>query len=305
MMKQVYTYFLLVSVLVSILSCTNKESYDQASTLNWETIQDSTDIVVSTEGFSGPEAVRYDSLQDVYFVSNFNGNGGERDANGFISKVSYDGSVDSMRFMVGTETHPLHAPRGMYITGDTLWAADVDGVHGFNRLTSEQLAFIDFSGFEPGFLNDIVQAPDGHLYVTDTGKGVVYTISGKTPSLAIDSLPSPPNGITLDPSTGKIVLAPWGGGTTFHNLAPGKPGFEDFARAAGGGNFDGIEFVNGKLVAASQIDSSLHVLAGGEDQILVKTPGRPADIGIDTKRLRVAVPYIALNRVDIWELPKD
>jgi hypothetical protein len=30
--------------------------------------------------------------------------------------------------------------------------------------------------------------------------------------------------------------------------------------------------------------------------------GRPADIGIDTRRQRVAVPYVALNRVDIWSL---
>ena len=29
-------------------------------------------------GFSGPEAVRYDPDQDVYFVANFNGDGGER-----------------------------------------------------------------------------------------------------------------------------------------------------------------------------------------------------------------------------------
>jgi hypothetical protein len=34
-------------------------------------------------------------------------------------------------------------------------------------------------------------------------------------------------------------------------------------------------------------------------------PGRPADIGVDTRRGRVAVPYIALNRVDIWALPRD
>jgi hypothetical protein len=31
-------------------------------------------------------------------------------------------------------------------------------------------------------------------------------------------------------------------------------------------------------------------------------PGRPADIGIDTRRGHVAVPYIALNRVDVWSL---
>jgi hypothetical protein len=33
--------------------------------------------------------------------------------------------------------------------------------------------------------------------------------------------------------------------------------------------------------------------------------GAPADIGIDTRRNRVAVPYIDLDRVDIWQLPDD
>jgi hypothetical protein len=31
--------------------------------------------------------------------------------------------------------------------------------------------------------------------------------------------------------------------------------------------------------------------------------GEPADIGIDTRRQHVAVPYLDLNRVDIWRLP--
>ena len=36
---------------------------------------------------------------------------------------------------------------------------------------------------------------------------------------------------------------------------------------------------------------------------LVRVAGRPADIGVDTKRRQVAVPYIALDRVDLWQLP--
>lgn len=303
-MTHFYSRLLPVVLLIgfAILSCTQRESSDQQA-LNWKSVQDSTDIVVSVDGFSGPEAVRYDSGLDVYFVSNFNGPGGERDANGFISKVSPDGSVDSMRFMTGTETRPLHAPRGMYITGDTLWVADVDGVHGFDKVTGEQLAFVDFIAFEPGFLNDIVEGSDGSLYVTDTGKAAVYRIENGSTSIAVESLPSPPNGITIDDDN-NLVLAPWGGAITFFNLNESESGFSDYAEAQSGGNFDGIEFLDGRLLAASQVDSSLHVLYEGEDHIAVHVPGRPADIGLDTQRRQVAVPYIDLNRVDIWQLPE-
>ncbi|HUG40860.1 MAG TPA: hypothetical protein VMM12_10255, partial [Longimicrobiales bacterium] len=34
-------------------------------------VQDSTDIVFSVTGLSGPEAVRYDPDQDVYFIASF------------------------------------------------------------------------------------------------------------------------------------------------------------------------------------------------------------------------------------------
>lgn len=116
-------------------------------------VRDSTAILFSVTGLAGPEAVRYDPDQDVYFVANFGESGREpRDANGFISRVSAeDGTVEELRFMTGTAATPLHMPRGMVIRADTLWVADVDGVHGFLRRTGRHAAFIDFTPHEPGF----------------------------------------------------------------------------------------------------------------------------------------------------------
>jgi hypothetical protein len=37
----------------------------------------------------------------------------------------------------------------------------------------------------------------------------------------------------------------------------------------------------------------------------VRLGGRPADIGVDVRRQRVAVPFVARGRVEIWELPRD
>lgn len=308
-MKRILTNILPIVLLMSMatLSCT-QETTEQSENeigsdeLTWESVQDSTDIVASIDGFSGPEAVRYDPGQDVYFVANFNGDPAG-DANGFISRLSPEGTIESLEFMTGTDEHPLHGPRGMYITGETLWAADADGVHGFDKSTGEQVAFVDFTSFEPGFLNDIVEGADGNLYVTDTGKSTVYIIEDETPSILVENLPAPPNGITIDGSN-NLVLAPWDGATSFPVLVEGEPGYEEYTQAQSGGNFDGIEFVNDRLIAASQVDSSLHVLYEGEDHVALNVPGRPADIGIDTERNQVAVPYIDLNRVDIWQLPE-
>lgn len=270
---------------------------------SWESVQDSGDRLHSVEGLNQPEAVRYDPDQDLYFVSNFNGSGSAADSNGYVSSVTADGTIHRMLFISGTDRYPMHAPRGMDLKGDTLFIADLSGVHAYNRKTGAQLGFVDFRIFDPGFLNDVVVGSDGAVYVTDTGNAAVYRIRGLQVAGAVDSLQVAPNGITLNPETGELVLAPFGGSRTFYALSD-QPEPSVFTEAESGGNFDGIEFHYDRLIAASQSDSSLHVLRDGSDRVYIRLPGQPADIGIDTRRDRVAVPYIALNRVDIWQLPR-
>ena len=269
-------------------------------------LQDSADVVYSVTGLEGPEAVRYDPEQDVYFVANFGARDDDtRDSNGFISRIAAaDGRVESLRFMTGSAAHPLHQPRGMFIRGDTLWVADVDGVHGFLAGSGRHAAFIDFTRHEPGFLNDIAVGPDGLLYVTDTGRGRVYRIraDGVAEIAVEDERTGPPNGITWDASRSAFLLAPWGGETTLRSWDPVSGEIRDVATLVGG-RFDGIEVVEGDVLVTSQDDTTLYLLEDGRVRPLARTRGRGADIGVDTRRGRVAVPYIALNRVDVWVIP--
>lgn len=267
---------------------------------DWAQTQSTDDILFSIEGLSGPEAVRYDSEQDVYFVSNFNS---REEGDGFITKADAEGTVVDLKFMVGTDEYPLNDPRGMFIISDELYVADAQGVFVFNKKTGDLHRFIDFSSFEPGFLNDISADADGTLYVTDTGKTQLYRIVDNTPEIYIESVPIYANGITLDPSTNNFVLGSWRGETKIYGFDESGTikQYADFT----GGLFDGLEFVGENLIVTSQADSSLkHYVPGERDRIMVKTPGRPADIGLDTKRYRIAVPYIALDRVDVWAIPR-
>lgn len=56
----------------------------------------------------------------------------------------------------------------------------------------------------------------------------------------------------------------------------------------------------GAIVSASQADNSLHVMHNGTDRQALSLAGRPADIGVDRKRRRIAVPYVSLDRVDLY-----
>ena len=49
---------------------------------------------------------------------------------------------------------------------------DADAVRGFHRRSGAPLAAVDFSGVNPGFLNDVAAGPDGAVHVTDTGIGI-------------------------------------------------------------------------------------------------------------------------------------
>lgn len=296
-MKSLSAILLLFIVLTS---CTSEAK--QTTTSDFETVQDSTSILFTVKGLSGPEAVRYDETQNVFFISNFNGGGSDLDSNGFITKVDAKGNTVDLKFMTGTKESPLHAPRGMYIEEGSLWVADVLGVHVFDTKTGAHQKFIDFSSFEPGFLNDVSSDGSGAIYVTDTGKPIVYKIKDDSASIFLDELPIYPNGVTYNSKDEIFVLAPWRQDTTFYSFnASGEVNKHYIFQ---GGNFDGIEFVDEHLLVASQIDQSIRVHNGIENRILIHTIGRPADIGIDRSNKIIAVPYISLNRVDFWGFSK-
>ena len=262
--------------------------------------------VAVREGFVAPEAVRYDPEQDLYFVSNWGtGPAGARDNNGFISRMRPDGTVDSLRFIAGGAGGvTLHAPRGMTIVGDTLWVADADAVRGFHRRSGAPLAAVDFSGVNPGFLNDVAAGADGAIYVTDTGRNTIHAVRGG-PTLALgDSALGSPNGITWDAANGRFLVVPFGGARDIRAWRPGSRTLESVGTSTGA-RYDGVEVLaGGRILVASQADTSLHLFTGGQGRVLLRTGGPPADIGVDTRRNRVAVPIVALNRVEIWELPR-
>ncbi|MFL5559078.1 MAG: SMP-30/gluconolactonase/LRE family protein, partial [Gemmatimonadaceae bacterium] len=282
-----------VAVAVSV-GCSSPRSNDAAPDTATRAQSDPARPIASPGGFSQPEAVRYDPDQDVYFVSNWGpGDVEGKDNNAFISRMTPEGAVRQLRFIAGgSGGATLHSPRGMTIVGDTLWVVDADAVRGFNRRTGAPLATVDFSTLKLGFLNDIAAAPDA-LYVTDTGTNLIYRIAGGRISVAFSgpALGSP-NGITWDASGRRFIVVPYGGDTVINAWTPGSKTLSVIGKSRGS-KFDGVEILlGGRVLVASQKDSSLHLFAGGTGRPIIRTGGAPADIAVDTKRNRVAVPFV-------------
>lgn len=272
--------------------------------------------VAQVTGLSAPESVRYDPDQDLYFVSSVVGNPGDRDGQASILVLGPEGEIRDSGFVRGgARGVVLNAPKGMVLVGDTLWVTDIDAVRGFDRHSGAPVASIDLAPLGATFLNDIAAGPDGILYITDTGLKFdaqgemshagpdrIFQIRGRTPAVALESAAlAGPNGITWDSAGRRFLVVPLNG-TTIVAWAPGDTAVTPVATGPGG--FDGVEMVAGAgVLATSWADSSLWLFQGDSGRSIVSGVNGPADIGIDTRRHRVAIPSLAEGRVEIWTLP--
>ncbi len=292
----------LAIILVTLAACKKQE---QAA------VAPPADTAMSlADSFQTPESVLYDSVADVYLVSNINGSPVAKDDNGFISRVAPDGHVLALKWIDGaSDSVQLSAPKGSAIHGDTLFVADIDAVRLFDRTSGRQLGSRVIRGAT--FLNDVAAGPDGTIYFTDsglraagaglasTGTDAVYRFDARGNAVAIirgDSL-GRPNGITVDASGAYVVT--FGSGAAYHLDAAGlRTAFPKPPH----GQLDGIvEVAGGPFYISSWEDSSVVAVNPPSDLYTMRVHGvpSPADIGYDTRRHRLLIPSFLTNRIEI------
>jgi len=264
-------------------------------------------------GFQAPESVKYDAELDVWYVANINGLPLDKDGNGYISRLKGDGTMDSLKFIAaGVNGVKLDGPKGMALQADTLWVADITNLRGFNRKTGMPVASVALKGSK--FLNDVAIGDDG-IYVTDTGiegtkSGMghpgpdrIYRVSPThqaTIAIQNDSLAGP-NGIAWDGVGRRFLVVPFFGKTVVA-WTPGSKAIVPVGPTKG--QLDGIEPLGGtRFLITSWADSSLDVFDNGKVTPVSTDLPSPADIGVDTKRNRVAIPLLMENRVEFRALP--
>jgi sugar lactone lactonase YvrE len=269
-----------------------------------------------TGGMNVPESVRYDADLDVFFVSNISGNPTMKDGNGFISIVRADSTgvtrmlVESGKAAGGGKAITLNAPKGMAIIGDTLWVADIDVMHAINKRTGASIADVSVPGAT--FLNDVAVGADGAVYFTDTGikfdasgnithPGVnrIFRLAGRALTTVAegDSLRNP-NGLAWDATGKRWLLAPFDG-KDVQTLAGGAR--TPTVLASGPGQYDGIEMLaDGRVLVSSWADSSVYVISNGAMTKMVSGVEAPADIGVDTKRMVLAIPRFNAGKIEYY-----
>lgn len=269
------------------------------------------------DGLDQPESVQYDPRQDLFFVSSMAGYGSVKNGMGYIAQFAADAPERWEVFIrSGVAGARLDAPKGMTLQGDTLWVADIDVLRGFHRVTGTPLAQIDLAAHGAVLLNALTLAPDGTLYITDSGivmspKGVLYVGGDKIFAVAPDGRISVaaegpelghPNGITWDPE-GRLLVASFAPFSS--ELYSVGSGGERAVVERGSGRFDGVKMLpDGRIAVTSWNDSSLYIITEGRQERVVRHLWQPADLGVDTRRNRVAIPLVLPGRVELWELPR-
>lgn len=149
-------------------------------------------------GYDQPASALHDPQADVYLVSNVCGAPLAKDGNGYIARVAPEANSMQRHWIAGGKNGvTLHAPKGMAISGDMLFVADIDVVRMFERETGRARGGIAIPGATS--LDDVAAAPDGAIYVTDSGldaslqparPGAIWRVSWRTPL--------PANGFPID-----------------------------------------------------------------------------------------------------------
>lgn len=272
------------------------------------------DVVIADVGFSTPESVLHDAASDVYLVSNINGGPLDADGNGFISRVSPDGTVQTLKWIEGGANGvTLNAPKGMAIQDGVLYVADITCLRMFDAGTGAPKGEACPEGAT--FLNDVAAGGDGTIVFTDSGlkaapegfapsgTEAVYRLTvsdgGIAPVTQDTAALGAPNGVAV--GTEGITVVTFTSGEAYRIGADGKrhPVMPPSKR-----QLDGVVVLpDGGLLASSWGDQCVYHLApGGVMTKALSGVEAPADIGFDATRNRVLVPLFNANRVILHTL---
>jgi hypothetical protein len=269
-------------------------------------------IVVKDVGFKTPESVLYDPEADVYLVSNVNGSPFEQDDNGFISKVGPAGNVIELKWIDGAKADvALNAPKGMALSGNVLYVADITWVRLFDRKTGKPKGKLGVPGST--FLNGMATAKDGTVYLSDSGlkpgkegfapsgSDAVYKIGKRMQAERVlkDKDLKGPNGVA---AADKGVWVASFGGKEIFRIGPDKK--KQDVTEVPKGQLDGlVRLPDGTLLVSSWEASTIFAKRpGAKFEPVITDVKSPADIGYDTKRNRVLVPLFQADRVQIHPL---
>ncbi|HYY67021.1 MAG TPA: hypothetical protein VE572_01600 [Nitrososphaeraceae archaeon] len=270
-----------------------------------------------------PESVIYEPNENVLFVSNIDGPPDRKDKQGFISKVSpLNGSIIELNWVTG-----LDAPKGMTIINNNdnnklLYVSDITDLLEIDSNSGKIINRYNAPG--SAFLNDVASDNQGHIYVSDTVKNIIYRLDTKSLRNSSNNntslqlwLQSPelngPNGLYVDNTNNKLIVVSFGafskpGGSIkvidLQNHTISSLGKEGTAVPIGG--LDGIEAdTTGRhYYVTDGASGKLYIVNSngtGYETLDLQKQGT-ADLGIILDQDMIIIPMIQGNKLEAYRI---
>ncbi|MBI4432588.1 MAG: SMP-30/gluconolactonase/LRE family protein [Candidatus Omnitrophica bacterium] len=252
--------------------------------------------------FDSPESMVVDPEDGSYYVSNLAGSPTEKDSNGYISKISSSGNIVIQKFIGGKKGDAiLHSPKGLALSGNELFVADIDTIKVFNKKSQKLTAIVDLSKHHVKFLNDLALDAEGDLYVTDMFANRIFKIKPKKAYEVTvykgGPLLSRPNGLLVNPRSKNLMVATFDPGMILeidsfggiHILKKGLKGLDgmDYDRE---GNLYVSSFEMGEIYKIER-------MGRGPLTTFLKGLTTPTDIAYDRKKNELLIPSMKANTV--------
>ena len=282
--------FLFLSVFAGLIisACTSNTGKKATEPVTGYELKEtwSTDTVFKT-----PESVLYDEVRDVIYVANMNLNPVEKDAMGFISRLSTTGEVLDLEWI-----KDIKEPKGMGVFGNLLYVTAVTDLVIIDLDEAKVIQTIPVEG--AAFLNDLAIDATGLVYFTDSRTGKIHTYKEGKVSEWVTGLTSP-NGLYTEDS--RILLAT----SSFNSVDPATGAVTMLTDSIGHG--DGIEFtgMSGYYLVSDWSGEIFLINPDYSKTSLLITRDQKkntADIGFMQENKTVLVPTFFDNRVVAYEL---
>jgi hypothetical protein len=253
-----------------------------------------------TTGFASPESVEWDAAAGVLYVSNMGADPMAKDGDGYIGTLGTDGVIQTDKWVTG-----LDAPKGMAIVAGKLYTADID------QLIEIDIATAGISNRFPAagsvLLNDVIAAPDGRIFVSDTfGNSVWVLEAGAMAIFAQDPALMGANGLTI--AGNALIVANLGDVSQgFEKIKPGfvvsvdltSKAITPYGSADPSGVLDGVEpdGMGGMLITDNMGGRLLQQAPGGAAAEVGKLEPGAADLEFIADQGLVVVPLTPANTV--------
>ncbi len=243
---------------------------------------------------STPESVIFDSRRNYIYVASMGGNNpGEKDRDGFISKLSLQGEILELHWI-----DKLNDPRGMGIVGPYLYVTDITEILKIDIAGKKVIEKYPVEGAK--FLNDIDVDSEGTVYFTDMRDNKVYALQSGAIRLLSDSKElKSPNGLYFD--NGRLLI-----GCSGYMLAmnPGSGILTRFIQNTGG--VDGIKKYDTNRYIITDWSGMTHMVQPGKSKILLlDTKAKninAADLGFIPRQKVMLIPTFSDNRIMAYKI---